>query len=184
MDILYFAGVEFNDIKNRLVIDLGAGTGRLSIASAFLKARYILSIDIDLDAINILKRNINRLDLDHLIFPICADIKNFNISDFSFSQNMHITTIMNPPFGVQRKAADRKFLQTAFSFSNVVYSIHLANEGVQKFISRYSNKFNWKVDYIFPYQLILEKSYDFHKQKKKLIDVDIYRFERRKKTVY
>jgi putative methylase len=152
----------------------------LSITSAFLKARYILSIDIDLDAINILVKNVNRLELDHLIFPICADIKNFNISDFLFSQNIPITTIMNPPFGVQRKTADRKFLQTAFSFSYVVYSIHLANEGVQKFISRYISKFNWEVDYIFPYQLILERSYDFHKQKKKLIDVDIYRFKRKK----
>lgn len=29
VDIGYFAGVEFNDIKNKLIIDLGAGTGKL-----------------------------------------------------------------------------------------------------------------------------------------------------------
>ncbi|MFX1313967.1 MAG: RNA methyltransferase, partial [Promethearchaeota archaeon] len=40
VDIIYFAGFEFNDIYNALIIDLGAGTGRLSIASAFLKAAF------------------------------------------------------------------------------------------------------------------------------------------------
>ena len=57
VDIVYFAGVEFNDIKNQLVIDLGTGTGRLSIACAYLRASYILSVDIDMNALKILKTN-------------------------------------------------------------------------------------------------------------------------------
>ena len=32
-DIIYFAGFEFDDIANHLIIDLGSGTGRLSIAA-------------------------------------------------------------------------------------------------------------------------------------------------------
>ena len=35
---------------------------------------------------------------------------------------------MNPPFGVQTRFADRRFLKKAFKFSDIVYSIHLANK--------------------------------------------------------
>jgi len=83
---------------------------------------------------------------------------------------------MNPPFGVKHKTADRIFLEKAFSFSNVVYSIHLANENVHKFILNYIKKFNWKVDNVVPFKMILEKSFRFHNQKIKKIDVNVYRF--------
>ncbi|MHA2390390.1 MAG: hypothetical protein ACXAEX_00335 [Promethearchaeota archaeon] len=33
VDIIYFAGFEYDDITNRFIIDLGSGTGRLSIAA-------------------------------------------------------------------------------------------------------------------------------------------------------
>jgi len=46
VDIIYYAGFEYNDINEAIVIDLGAGTGRLSIASALLNASYVLSIEI------------------------------------------------------------------------------------------------------------------------------------------
>ena len=124
-DIIYFAGFEFNDIKNRLVVDLGSGTGRLSIASAFLGANNVISVDIDWDALVTLKSNIQHLELEHVVFPICADMKNFQFSN-KLAKRIKITTIMNPPFGVKKKAADRVFLLRAFSFSHFVYSIHLA----------------------------------------------------------
>ncbi len=104
VDLIYFAGFEFDDIKNRLIFDFGAGTGRLSIASAYFKATYVLSIDIDWSALKILNENILNLDLKHIIFPICSDIDNFEISNSILPRNLKITTIMNPPFGVQKKS--------------------------------------------------------------------------------
>ncbi|MFX1327946.1 MAG: METTL5 family protein [Promethearchaeota archaeon] len=177
VDIIYYAGFEFNDIsENKIVIDLGAGTGRLSIASALLKASYVLSIDIDLSALNILRKNILKLKLDNIILPICADIEYFEISKKNIPEKMKITTIMNPPFGVQTKFADRNFLIKAFSFSDVIYSIHLANEKVQKFISNYIKKFDWKIDNIIPFTMVLEKTFPFHSQKAKVVNVHVYRF--------
>ncbi len=83
---------------------------------------------------------------------------------------------MNPPFGVQKHKADRLFLQKAFEFSGVVYSIHLANQKVHEFILGFIKDFHWRVDYYFPFKLKLEKSFEFHTQKTKEIDVNIYRF--------
>lgn len=179
VDIIYYAGFEYDDINTSIVVDLGSGTGRLSIASAFFNASYILSVDIDIDAIKILNRNIVSLELTPIIFPICADIKYFEFSKRNLPKNTKITTIMNPPFGVQSRYADRVFLDKAFSFSNIVYSIHLAGQKIQNFIMNYIKKYDWRVDNILPYNMILENTYPFHSQKRKKIDINIYRFIRK-----
>jgi len=176
VDIIYFAGFEFNDITNKIIFDLGAGTGRLSIASAFFNPYLVLSIDIDWNALQILKTNLKNIRLQSPVFPLCTDINHFELRKNSLIQNIAITSIMNPPFGVKTSKADRIFLEKAFSFSDVVYSIHLANNKVHNFISNYIKKFNWIIDYILPFNITLEKSFEFHKQFKKKIEVNIYRF--------
>ena len=176
VDLIYYAGFEYNDINKAFIIDLGAGTGRLSIVSALFNANNVLSVDIDINALKILKKNVHSLELDNIIFPLCADIEFFEISQRAFLKKVKVTTIMNPPFGVQTKYADRIFLKKAFNFSDIVYSIHLANKKVFNFISTYTNKLSWKIDNVLPFNMILEKTFPFHTQKTKKIDVHIYRF--------
>lgn len=176
VDIIFFAGFEFNDINQKIIIDLGTGTGRLSIASTFFNPIYIFSIDIDFSALFILKKNIRALHLENKIFPVCADVKYFNISKSYLPRNLQITTIMNPPFGVKKKTADRIFLECAFSFSDIIYSIHLDNKKVHNFISDFVRKNNWLIDFVLPFDMILERSFQFHKYKTKKINVNLYRF--------
>jgi putative methylase len=180
IDIIYYAGFEYNDINNAFIIDLGAGTGRLSIASAFLKASFVLSVDIDMLALEILRRNVSSLGLNQVIFPICADIEYFEISRRFLPSDMKVTTIMNPPFGVQKRFADRVFLGKSFAFSDVVYSIHLENPKVHKFISNYINQYNMKIDNVFPFNMVLERTFPFHRKKLKKINVNVYRFIKKK----
>ncbi|MHA1671641.1 MAG: METTL5 family protein [Promethearchaeota archaeon] len=175
VDIIYFAGFEFNDIDNNLIIDLGSGTGRLSIASAYLRANQVIGIDFDLSAIKIFKQNIQDLGLKHLINPICTNVSNFEFSKKNLTDSLKITTIMNPPFGVQKKAADRAFLLKAFTFSDTIYTIHLHNEKVHDFLSKFMSKNGWKINYTYPFKMKLEKTFPFHSQKKKDINVKIYR---------
>jgi len=85
---------------------------------------------------------------------------------------------MNPPFGVQNPGADRPFLETAFSISDIIYSIHLAHENVHKFIRNFARKKGWHIDYVLPYNMVLEKSFEFHEKKRKQIDVNLYRFKK------
>jgi putative methylase len=176
VDIILFAGFEYNDIKNKFIVDLGSGTGRLSIASAYLKANSVLSIDIDFNALNTLKKNIHTLGLENIIFPLCTNVENLEFSKKNLFKNIKITTIMNPPFGVKKRTADRIFLEKAFSFSNVVYSIHLAGEKGFRFISKFAERLNWQIDNYFPYNMILERSFQFHTKKTKNIDVNVFRF--------
>lgn len=176
VDITFFAGFEYNDIKNKFIVDLGSGTGRLSIASAYLKANSVLSIDIDFNALNTLKKNIYSLGLEDIIFPLCTNVENLEFSKKHLFNNLKVTTIMNPPFGVKKRTADRIFLEKAFSFSNVVYSIHLAGEKTFRFISKFAERFNWHIDNYFPHNMILERSFQFHTKKAKNIDVNVFRF--------
>jgi len=163
-------------------LDLGAGTGRLSIACAYLQANNVLSVDIDFNALTILKRNVCKYGLEAIISPICSDINHLELFRNINPEGFYITTIMNPPFGVQKKTADRSFLTKAFNISHVIYSIHLANPKVHQFISSFIKKYNWTIDYVFPYHLSLNKTYKFHKQKTKLINVNIYRFKRKNES--
>lgn len=179
VDIIYYAGFEYNDIKGAFIADLGAGTGRLSILCALFNASYVLSVDIDIYALEILQKNVSSLGLNQVIFPICADIEYFEISRRLIPKDMKITTIMNPPFGVQTKFADRAFLGKALNFSDVVYSIHLENPKVYKFISNYIKKFGWKIDNVLPFTMVLERTFPFHTQKTKRIKVWVYRFIRK-----
>lgn len=155
---------------------MGAGTGRLSCSSAFFSPLKIISIDIDPEALVILKTNIYSLQFENLIFPLCEDVKNLSFDSEFLSKNLKITTIMNPPFGVQKRGADKIFLETAFSLSDIIYSIHLANEKVHNFIKKLTRNHNWHIDYVLPYNMVLEKTFEFHKKKRKKIHVNLYRF--------
>jgi putative methylase len=176
VDIVYFAGFEFNDIYKNLIIDLGTGTGRLSLASSFFNPIKVIGIDLDWNAIQIFKRNILQLKLHQVIYPICMDVSHFSFNKHFLLDDVQITTIMNPPFGVQRKRADRVFLMSAFTYSDVIYSIHLDHQDVFKFISKFVGKNGWAIDYSFPFQMRLERSFPFHSKKMKEINVRIYRF--------
>ncbi len=176
VDLIFFAGVEFNDITNKVVFDLGAGTGRLTLASIFLHPSCIFSMDIDPSALYVLRMNLLKLKPITPIHVICADIEFFPLRMGKINENLQICTIMNPPFGVKKRHADRIFLQQAFSFSYVVYSMHLAGEKNHAFIKRHVEKLGWKIDYYFPHTLIIEKTYNFHELKSKKINVNVYRF--------
>lgn len=176
VDFIYFAGVEFNDIRGKIILDLGVGTGRLAIASTFLLPKCVFGIDIDKEVFLILEKNIQNHFQKQIIYPICCDIGDVPlILKDNYLENIQITTIMNPPFGVQKKYADRKFLKTAMEFSDVIYSIHLANESVNDFIKQFIKKFGWRIDYKFPYIMVLEGTFPFHKKDRKQIEVNMYR---------
>ena len=175
VDIVYFAGFEFNDIHKNLIIDLGTGTGRLSLASSFFNPVKVIGIDLDWNAIQIFRKNISHLKLQNLIYPICMEVSELTLNKEFLSDDLQITTIMNPPFGVQRKRADRAFLLSAFDYSNVIYSIHLDHQDVSTFISKFVRKNGWEINYSFPFQMRLERSFPFHSKKMKEINVRIYR---------
>ena len=156
------------------VVDLGCGTGILAIAAALLDAEAI-GFDVDGDALRIARRN--ALNAGVQVDFVQCDVRTLCLRSDEFS----VTTIMNPPFGIQVRHADRPFLERAMDFSEVIYSIHSA--GSQEFVSRMAEQRGFVITHLWKYSIPLRRTYSFHEKAFKYIPVEVFRLERKKDEV-
>lgn len=167
-DLLWNA-YSLGNIENSEIIDLGCGTGILSIGSLLLGAEKVTGVDIDEESLAIARLNSENLNIEF----VCCDISDFNCFDGCD------VVIQNPPFGSQKKSergADLKFIDKAKECSpRVIYSFHMAS--TEKFIIDYFKKSGFVVTHIFRYKFILPKIYDFHTKESKEVDVIVIRAE-------
>ncbi len=112
-DLLYEALVQ-GDIADRVVVDLGCGTGILAIGAKLLGAREAIGIDTDATAIAVAHSAAGGLG-------VTVD---FIVGDIGELHERVDCVVMNPPFGSQRRHADRPFIETALRLAPVVYSLH------------------------------------------------------------
>jgi len=147
------------DIDNKIVGDLGCGTGILGIGALLLGAKKVLFIDIDQDAIIQAQNNFSKAKsedntLGDAIF-LCQDVKDFN--------NKVDTIIQNPPFGIQKKGNDKIFLKVAINTGKVVY--HFGKTEGSNFIRKSAEANLAKVsdEWIFEYPI--KAVYKFHRKK-------------------
>jgi putative methylase len=189
VDFLYFIAVDNNDILGNIILDLGAGTGRLGLTSLLMGAESVVAIEKDANAIRILEKNAKELELTDYLTIIRMDIS--KISDIhcdsllattlqKSSSNTKIVCVMNPPFGVQIRNADRPFLQLAMNLSDKIYSIHLSNPKTRSYLQRFVESYGWNISSIHSQKMILEENYAFHKQKRKQIVADVYKMEKKR----
>jgi putative methylase len=133
--MLHIAAYAYGDIVGKTVLDLGCGTGRLALGAAFLGAKQVVGVDIDRDAVKVAFENSARTNLKEKVQWITGDIDAIH-GNFD-------TVLQNPPFGVQRRGADRRFLEKALELAKVVYSLHKSSEKNRAFIKKLeANKSN------------------------------------------
>ncbi len=108
------------------------------------------------------------------------------------------TVLQNPPFGVQKRGADRRFLEKALQVADVVYSLHnhpvtdkrligkLKGSGGQllqveasAFIQRFVEERGGWVEGVYALSLAIPKMFDFHTKARHDIVVDLYVIRRR-----
>jgi putative methylase len=171
-EVLYLAGYVNDDIIDKTVIDLGCGTGRLSIGAALLGAKEVFGVDIDRDAVKAAFKNSEKLDL--------KEKTNWIIGDIDVIIGRFDTTLQNPPFGVQQRMADRKFISKSLAISRMVYSFHKSGDSNRKFIKRFIEEHRGKVTTIFPFEMEIPRMFKFHTKKKQSVKVDLYQIEGKK----
>ncbi|MBI2499401.1 methyltransferase [Candidatus Woesearchaeota archaeon] len=152
-----------NDIKNKIVADLGCGNGILGIGASLLGAKKIFFLDSDPSSLLVTKKNFNSLNLSNAIF-LREDVKNF--------KNKVDTVIQNPPFGVQNEHADREFLLKAFEISNRIYSFHKLES--KSFIEALIRNTHFKLKEVLKFDFPLKKSQEFHEKKLHLVQVGCF----------
>ncbi|MET1123701.1 MAG: METTL5 family protein [Archaeoglobaceae archaeon] len=149
-----------------IVADLGCGTGVLAIGAALLGA-LAFGIDVDVEALKIAASNARRL-------KVAVDFVACDVRDLCVSRR--VTTVMNPPFGIQRRHADRPFLEKALEISNVVYTIHSA--GSEPFVRRIAEDRGFAVTHVWRFLVPLRRTYSFHERDFKEIAVEVFRIVR------
>jgi putative methylase len=187
-NMLYIAAYVYDDIIGKKVLDLGCGTGRLALGASFLGAKQVVGIDIDRTAINTALENSVNVGLKDGVQWAVADI---NVVHGSFD-----TVLQNPPFGVQRRKADRKFLEKALEIGKVIYSLHksprknralikkLKVSGVapvspSSFLKRFIERHGGRIKVVYATVMTIPHMFQFHKKRRHEFIADLYVIERR-----
>jgi len=159
---LLFDALARGDIEGRKVLDLGCGTGPLGIGAALLGADQVLGFDKDPKALEEAAANAAKVGVG-------MDLRQADISDV---QEKADTVIMNPPFGAQRKGADRPFLTAAMRCAPVIYSLHMSN--TEDFIQRFVGRSGFTATPLKRYKFGIPYMFEFHSKAKKEIDVTLF----------
>jgi putative methylase len=181
--MLHLAAYTYGDIENKTVLDLGCGTGRLSLGAAFLGAKQIVGIDIDRTAVKTAAENEATADLE-------ADVE-WVLGDIDAVSGRFDTVLQNPPFGVQKRQADRQFLQKALEVGTAVYSLHnhpftdkrllsqLRASGLLQveptpFMQRFVEASGGRVEATYAMALVIPRMFEFHTKARQEIVIDLY----------
>jgi putative methylase len=187
--LLYIAAYVNNDVIDRNILDLGCGTGRIALAASFLGAAAVVGIDIDKKAISVAVDNSKRTGVKTDVHWIVGDI--------SAITGKFDTVIQNPPFGVQKRYADRKFLEKALEVGNVIYSLHshpnperqlirslkanpwnLLKVAPSSFIENFVASRNGFVKAVYAMPMTIPHMFDFHTKLRYDSVIDLYIIEK------
>lgn len=172
---LYTAAFNYEDIEDKVVLDLGTGTGMLAIASAHCGAAHVIGVDIDTGALAIAQQNSEDCEVSDKI-----DFVNANVHDILSGRWNVDTVVLNPPFGTRMKGADLQFLSVAAQIAkHAVYSLHKSS--TRDFVLRTAESWGCKATVVAELVYDLPKTYSFHKKNNEQIAVDLIRLEKKGK---
>jgi putative methylase len=183
--MLHIAAYVNGDIFGKTVLDLGSGTGRLALGAAFLGAKQVVGVDIDKTAVGVALKNSLKTGLRKRVQWVAGDIDALcGVFD---------TVLQNPPFGVQRRKADRRFLEKALEAGKVVYSLHrhpvadgalmnrLRNskgnaEAVSSspFLGRFVEEYGGRIMGVYAMVMTIPYMFNFHTKRRHEFIVDLY----------
>jgi len=160
-----------NQLKDLKIADLGCGTGILGIAASLCGCENVFLYDIDEEAIDIARQNVQNLELDNNVQLMLVDVN--QLREWPKLDKYFDMVVTNPPFGIRSEnGADIEFLKTASKIcNNTVFSLHKLStmNFLKKFYTK--NGVNEKSINCFKIDYDLPKTYKFHKKNDKKIEV-------------
>jgi putative methylase len=183
-EILYIAAYVNDDIIGKNVVDLGCGTGRLAIGAALLGAKETVGIDIDKTAVKLAFKNAINLGVKNKTSWVVADIDAIH--------GAFDTVVQNPPFGVQKRKADRRFLQKSLEIAQRIYSLHKGERSKELvktlkkrgtpikpvqpsvFLNRFIKKRGGKIHATYAMTMTIPYMFKFHIKRKHEFLINLY----------
>tara|TARA_Y100000310_G_C20515438_1_gene730938 strand:- start:8 stop:601 length:594 start_codon:yes stop_codon:yes gene_type:complete len=152
------------DIVGKNIVDFGAGTGVLGIGCLLLDAKEVFFVEKDRDVIPLLMENLDGFDNYEVLME--------DVKDFTTKVD---TVVMNPPFGVQQRKADKVFVEKAFEVGKVVYYVGKVES--KTFIEAITKDHKKEITHFWQYELPLKKTMQHHTKKKKVIAIGCWRIQ-------
>jgi len=188
--MLHIAAYTHGGVVGKTVLDLGCGTGRLALGAAFLGAKQVVGVDIDRDAVKVAFENSVRTNLKEKVQWTAGDIDAIH-GDFD-------AVLQNPPFGVQRRKADLKFLEKSLETGKIIYSLHkrpekdnglikklkasktrIAPVAPSPFLKDFIEGRGGKIKAVYAMIMTIPHMFSFHTKRKHEFIADLYVIERR-----
>ncbi|GMI54300.1 hypothetical protein ScalyP_jg9966 [Parmales sp. scaly parma] len=179
-----FLALQNGDIEDKLVCDLGCGTGMLSIGSVVAGAAGVIGIDCDETAMSQARGNREEMEVEEELDFVFAKVNLEGEHDgLPFLDNSFDTVLTNPPFGTKHNAGiDVAFLKAGIRLaSGSVYSFHKSatRDFLLKKCNEEWNKDSEKNGYVLRAEVaaemkfVIPKSYKFHKKDEVEVEVDL-----------
>lgn len=158
------------------VIDLGCGTGMLSIAVA-AHGFSVTGYDTDPDALETARENQEQA-ADDLGVDLDVTFQQADVADIEAGADL---VVMNPPFGIQQEQANLPFLEAGFRMAPVVYALLHRSErstsSTRQFIKDFASNHSFEAQVCESHEFAIPASMPFHTDERGTTDVDLYRFE-------
>ena len=158
---LLFAALRWDGLEGRSVTDLGSGTGRLAIGAALLGAAPVVGVEADADLIASARAAARAVGAS-------VEFVHGNVRDFRTPSDL---VLMNPPFGAQRRHADRPFWDRALGLARrTVHAFALADS--RTFIARRAVAHGAQVLETQPIAWELVRTFPHHARRRVTLPVD------------
>ena len=166
---LLFAADRLQPLDGRSVVDLGCGTGRLAIGAALLGADPVRAVEIDPAAAEVARTAARAAG-------VTIEIEVRDVAGYDRSADVVVT---NPPFGAQRRHADRPFWDAAFALARrSVHGFALADS--RTFIARRAVERGAHIIETQPVAWDLARTFPHHTRNRVSLPVDRWVIEARR----
>ena len=163
------------DILDMSVAELGCGSAPFAIGALLIGARSAWGCDIDPKAVKRSRENLVKAEglarTEGLVDR--ATFVELDVSGPSDRFPKVDTVLMNPPFGAQKRGADRPFLERALSMADVVYTIH--NAPTAPFVRKLVGSLGGMITSEEMFEMELPHRFAFHTNEKGAVEVVLFR---------
>lgn len=162
------------EIAGKVILDAASGPGIVGIGLLLMGAKKIYFVDKDEKAMQLCQGNYDRVKEEYEIGEAVFIVNDISIFDADVD-----LAVQNPPFGTKEKHADKKFLVKAFAVAPIVYSMH--KWSTQKFVEAIAGDHGFTITEVWRFEFPIKASFKFHEKPKVIIDVGLWRMEKKKK---
>lgn len=168
-DLIWALKNETPDISSRIVLDLGCGTGILTVGVALIGAAIAVGVDSDLAALQQARQSARRMGVDSQ-----TDWVQAHVPEVAVKSDL---VVQNPPFGVKQRGSDLAFLETAIRSGKVAYSVHLASQSGRVYLQRFIEQHGGTLSGIIPITVRIRPTLPQHRKRLHNVRAEVYKIK-------